>query len=319
MYIGLITVCRMKTVKIAQCLGNCQLPKALRDVYALKRKLLYVVLALFLVQCTSFEKETGTVSKSFKKGNLTFSNVSEAKVPFSEMVTIPAGEFRMGCSPETDPNCEETFDEQLHVVYLDEFQIDKYEVTYERYQRCVEAGVCKKLAVGGACNAEWDGVDHFPVNCVTWYQAKKFCEWEGKRLPTEAEWEKAARGNDLRAYPWGNEFPTPELAVIDKPNGGFLGCGTGNTLNVGSRPKGASPYGAMDMAGNLWEWTADWYGKDYYPNSPRKNPKGPNHGDYKVARGGDFFSRWGYEVRTTGRFPYDAIDFSIAVGFRCAK
>ncbi|BDD12559.1 hypothetical protein FUAX_49910 (plasmid) [Fulvitalea axinellae] len=238
---------------------------------------------------------------------------------YAAMVTVPAGKFTMGCDANIDPVCFYTSNEQLHTVYLDEFQIDKYEVTFKRYQKCVDAGVCTPPAIGGALNYGWPGVDLFPVNGVTWFQAKEFCEWEGKRLPTEAEWEKAARGTDKRTYPWGNESPSCEYAVMDRPNAGFLGCGTGNTLNVGSKPKGASPYGALDMAGNLWEWTADWYDEEYFDKSPKKNPKGPANGDYKVARGGDFFSRAGYELRTTSRFYYEPSDYSIAIGFRCAK
>ncbi len=245
--------------------------------------------------------------------------VNAQDIKDAEMVKVPAGEFQMGCSMKKDPICAYAYDEELHSVYLDEFEIDKYEVTFRRYQKCVDAGECIPPQVGGALNYGWPGVDLFPVNGVTWYQAKTFCEWEGKRLPTEAEWEKAARGTDLRTYPWGNKKPNFDLAVMDKPNAGQLGCGTGNTMNVGSKPKGASPYGALDMAGNLWEWTADWHDVTYYGRSPKKNPKGPKNGTHKTCRGGDFFSRHGYEVRTTSRFPYEPTDYSIAIGFRCVK
>ncbi len=237
----------------------------------------------------------------------------------ADMVRVPAGEFQMGCTDKNDSSCPFSPEEKLHTVYLDEFEIDKYEVSFEKFQKAVDAGKINKPASGGALNYGWEGVEKFPVNGVTWHQAKQYCESLGKRLPTEAEWEKAARGTDLRLYPWGNEKPSPDLAVMDKANAGYLGCGTGNTLNIGSKPKGASPYGAMDMAGNLWEWTADWYGVDYYDNSPKKNPQGPTSGSFKTTRGGDFFSRSGYELRTTGRFPYEPTDYSIAIGFRCAK
>jgi formylglycine-generating enzyme required for sulfatase activity len=248
-----------------------------------------------------------------------FQEVIAQEIKDDEMIVIPAGEFKMGCSPENDPYCYYISEEKLHTVYLETYKIDKYEVTYRRYQKCIDAGVCSVLAIGGGMNYGWPGIDKFPVNGVTWYQAKTFCEWQGRRLPTEAEWEKAARGTDVRVYPWGNEEPNFDLAVMDGPEAGQLGCGTGNVMNVGSKPKGASPYGVMDMAGNVWEWTADWHSEDYYYNSPKKNPKGPESGTHKTCRGGDFFSRYGYEVRTTSRFPYEPSDYSIAIGFRCAK
>lgn len=236
-----------------------------------------------------------------------------------DMVVVPKGKFTMGCSYWTDISCAFFPDEKKHVVYLKEFTIDKYEVTFERYLKCVEAGACTPPAPGGACNYGRPNIANKPVNCASWYQAKAFCEWEGKRLPSEAEWEKAARGTDKRMFPWGNNKPTCEYAVMDKENAGNLGCGTGDVFEVGSKPKGASPYGAMDMAGNLWEWTNDWYGVEYYNESPAENPTGPAEGEYKTTRGGDFFSRTKYELRTTVRFPHEPSDYSIAIGFRCAK
>ena len=235
-----------------------------------------------------------------------------------DMVRVPAGQFTMGCNSEIDPICVIAPDEHQHLVNLKAFKIDKFEVTFRRYQQCVDDGKCTPPAVGGALNYGWPEVDKFPVNGVTWKQASHFCQVTGRRLPTEAEWEKAARGTDMRLYPWGDEPPSCQRAVMDTANAGELGCKTGNTLDVGSKPEGASPYGAMDMAGNLWEWTADWYAADYFKNSPLDNPNGPASGQYKVARGGDFFSRTGYELRTTSRFFYEPSDYSIAIGFRCA-
>ncbi|MGY0217641.1 formylglycine-generating enzyme family protein [Endozoicomonadaceae bacterium StTr2] len=247
------------------------------------------------------------------------STMAHAAIIDDEMVSVPAGSFQMGCNLDYDPICYYAPDEKQHKVNLDAFEIDKYEVTFRRYQKCVDAGKCTPPAVGGALNYGWPGVELYPVNGVTWYQAKAFCEYEKKRLPTEAEWEKAARGTDQRTYPWGWEEPDCKRAVVDSPNAGALGCKTGNTMNVGSKPEGQSPYGAMDMAGNLWEWTADWHSESYYNQSPERNPKGPEQGHYKTARGGDFFSRQGYEVRTTSRFPYYPSNYSIAIGFRCAR
>jgi formylglycine-generating enzyme required for sulfatase activity len=282
------------------------------------KKLFIGTILIYSIVILSCDR-TDSINKDVSKADNGDLLMKKAKLGDDEMVRVPAGEFQMGCSHSNDPLCKYTKDEFLHAVFLDEFLIDKYEVTFEKYERAFKAGLVTEPANGGALNYGWPGVAKFPINGVTWKQAKKYCESIGKRLPTEAEWEKAARGTDLRMYPWGNEKPTPELAVMDKPNAGYLGCGTGNTLDVGSKPKGVSPYGAMDMAGNLWEWTADWYNKDYYKNSPKNNPKGPAKGTHKTCRGGDFFSRDGYELKTTGRFPYEPSDYSIAIGFRCAK
>ncbi|MGB0894774.1 MAG: formylglycine-generating enzyme family protein [Parashewanella sp.] len=240
-------------------------------------------------------------------------------IQYDSMVSVPAGKFIMGCLPSNDDICYYLEDETEHTVYLDAYQIDKYEVTYNRYQKCIDANKCTAVSMGGAMNYGRKGVEHFPVNGVTWYQADTFCKFEGKRLPTEAEWEKAARGTDGRKFPWGNIKPSCDLTVMDSEYGGNLGCGTGNVMNVGSKPKGVSPYGAFDMAGNVWEWTADWYEEKFYKRSPKRNPTGPKTGIYKVSRGSDFFSRAGYELRTTSRFPYYPGNISPAIGFRCAK
>jgi len=235
------------------------------------------------------------------------------------MVLIPAGNFEMGCDPLVDNLCGHPA-EEIHVVYLDSFEIDKYEVNFRRYQLCIDAGDCTIPGIGGMFNYGWPNVDMMPVNAVSWFQAKTFCEWEGKRLPTEAEWEKAARGsNDTRKFPWGNEDPDCTRAVMDSIFAGHLGCGTGNSMNIGSKPAGASPYGAMDMAGNLWEWTNDWYDENYYATSPTNNPQGAASGSYKITKGGDFFSRAGFEVRISSKFQYYPTNPSPAIGFRCAK
>lgn len=250
-------------------------------------------------------------------------NAIPIETPDGVMVTVPAGSFEMGCNLAVDPLCAAITDEDQHTVYLDEFQIDKYEVTFQRFQVCVDAGACQPPAIGGGMNYDRflndEGMDRFPANGVSWIEANKFCQFENKRLPTEAEWEKAARGTDGRIYPWGNEHPTCEVTVMDAPLAGELGCKTGNVLNVGSKPKGVSPFGAMDMAGNVWEWVADWHSPTYFKDSPIKNPQGPETGFYKVAKGGDFFSRQGFELRGSSRFNYDPRNYSPAIGFRCAK
>jgi formylglycine-generating enzyme required for sulfatase activity len=151
--------------------------------------------------------------------------------------------------------------------------------------------------------------DH-PVTQVTWYGAQAYCQWARARLPTEAEWEKAARGVDGRSYPWGSEPPDCDKAQ-------YGDCG-GATVPVGSRTAGVSPYGVLDMAGNVWEWVADWYDPAYYGSSPSQNPQGPASGECKVFRGGS----WGYPsafIRASDRARNRPTYAGFNVGFRCAK
>ncbi len=216
-----------------------------------------------------------------------------------EMVKVPAGEFTMGS------NSGGSDEKPVHRVYLDEFHIDKYEVTNEQYNQCVSAGPCSpNEKFGGFTDPKQ------PVVGVDWNQASTFCSWAGKRLPTEAEWEKAARGTDGRTYPWGEG--------IDCTKANYSKCGHKKTKPVGSYPSGASPYGAMDMAGNVWEWVADWYDANYYNGNPNRNPTGPSSGKYRVLRGGS----WIYDpnlLRSSDRNWYDP-DYRLGtLGFRCAR
>ncbi|MCG7522049.1 formylglycine-generating enzyme family protein [Ruegeria sp. Ofav3-42] len=234
-----------------------------------------------------------------------------------EMVTVPAGEFRMGCKDSDGVFCVPGAN--AHTVYLKEYKIDKYMVTFDRYQECIDAGYCSEPYYGAACNYQMSWAGDHPVNCITYEQAEQVCSYEGKRLPTEAEWAKAARGTDGRIYPWGNSPKSScDLAVMNQKRGGKMGpgCGAGTTQPVGSKPKGVSPYGAMDMVGNLWEWTSDWY--DDLPTSAQKNPKGPRWGDYKVLRGSSWTSRYQDELALTVRFPYAPKGQGYVIGARCA-
>ncbi len=242
----------------------------------------------------------------------------------NEMVLIPAGEFTMGRSAQDEfTSCQELNqdcqlsafmdEEPVHQVYLDAFSIDKTEVTNALYKACEDQGVCDPPQESNSNtqssyygNSEFD---HYPVVYVSWDQAKTYCEWRGARLLTEAEWEKAARGTDGRTYPWGEN--------IDESFANF-NYDVSDTTAVGNYEKGKSPYGVYDMAGNVWEWVADWYSATYYGKSPTENPPGPVSGDMRVLRGGSW-GLVGFSVSTSYRYARDPIDTSPDLGFRCAR
>ena len=180
-------------------------------------------------------------------------------------------------------------------------------MTNAQYALCVSAGGCT-----APNDSRWQDSDYrdHPVTHVDWNQARAYCAWAGVRLPTEAEWEKAARGTDGRIYPWGNSAPDDRFAnygnIID------------GTTPVGNYPEGASPYGALDMAGNVWEWVNDWYDSDYYSQSPSENPQGPATGESRVLRGG----AWVYDddsVRSAYRYNYNPDSWYFDLGFRCVR
>ena len=270
------------------------------------------------------------------------------------MVFIPAGEFLMG-----SPEGEGAFDEHpQHVVYLDDFYIDKYEVTNAQFKEFVEAtgyvtdaerkgfgevwnpkatihhftlsafkGVNWRYPHAWIDNEQFPNRPHpeawenynimdkmdYPVVQVSWNDAQAYAGWAGKRMPTEAEWEKAARGTDGRQWTWGNIFDLNIKGLTIHTN-----IGSDGPQPVGCFPTGISPYGVHDMAGNVEEWTADWYATDYYIHSPRNNPKGPDNGIARVLRGGSWRHQKSHHVWNSHR-EYQIPDYnSNFVGFRCA-
>ncbi len=242
-----------------------------------------------------------------------------------EIIAIPAGAFLMGCDPLHNGGYECLSRElPLHEVFLDTYQIDKYEVTNAKYAGCVAAGVCTAPTYNTSYKRQDYYTDplfaNYPVIYVSWYDASIYCTWTGKRLPTEAEWEKAARGATPRAYPWGDEDPNCSLANFWDQSS-EPAC-FGDTNAIGSYPAGASPYGAMDMAGNVFEWVNDSfsYDDDYYANSPYKNPLGPPNGMFKIERGGNYMDDFYQEgiLRTAFRGFMNIEAHYDSIGFRCA-
>jgi formylglycine-generating enzyme required for sulfatase activity len=235
------------------------------------------------------------------------------------MVYVPGGTFQMGSESGETP------EQPVHDVTLGAFWIDRTEVTNAQFAAFLndegnqtEGGAtwldtedenCLMEQSGGEFQPKGDYADH-PVILVSWYGAAAYCEWAGARLPTEAEWEYAARGPEGHLYPWGDDDPTCDLAQ-------YSDC-SGRTVPVGGLPDGASWCGALDMAGNVWEWVADRYSDTYYKRSPASNPKGPTFGAKRVVRGGGWFY-YPSSVRSASRYRGDPGDSGDYVGFRCAR
>jgi formylglycine-generating enzyme required for sulfatase activity len=237
------------------------------------------------------------------------------------MVYVPAGEFRMGGNGAEDEN-------PVHTVYLDAFYMDETEVTVGQFSEFLnemgnqeEGGVpwlnvedlhAKTRVVDGRF-VPFEGFEDYPIMMVSWYGARAYSDWAEKRLPTEAEWEKAARGGiEESPYPWGEEE--------SYEHGNVYGMSGADRWEKTSPVKSFPPngYGLYDMAGNAWEWCADWYDPAYYERSPEKNPKGPKEGTYKVLRGGSWISKLDF-CRVGKRFRYYPEFRNFNFGFRCAR
>ena len=221
------------------------------------------------------------------------------------MMLVPTGEFTMGSNEGAD-------EQPVHRVSLDAYYMDKYEVTVGQYAAFLQAK-------GIDPPSNWKTMNQpahqkRPVANVDWTDAAAYCNWAGKRLPTEAEWEKAARGTDARLYPWGNDPPTPHHATYRKTESHSHGALT----PVGTLEDGKSPYGIYDLAGNVREWVSDWYDKDYYRNSPPQNPTGPPMGESKVLRGGSWDSG-PQDLRSAFRYLHRSTHRHKDYGFRCAN
>ena len=268
----------------------------------------------------------------------------------AKMVEIPAGNFWMGCnncegSEVNDASCYGS-EHPYHEVHLDAYEIDRTEVTAAQYLACKNAGGCSAAGSGSYATFDVVGKEDHPVNYVTWFQAADYCQWVGKGLCTEAQWEKGARGGceknggpsaackaQSRRYPWGNNGPTCDLAAS-------IQCIEGTQSVCSLSPAGDSPYGLCDMAGNVWEWTADWYQKDYYcdgdgasgdefcmecgswPGYPNawSDPFGTNGSSLsRVFRGGGFAHPSGHNLRVSVRYGESPWGSIVSVGFRCCK
>ena len=235
---------------------------------------------------------------------LTFLSDCKSKTDSADMARIPAGSFEMG-SEEADSD-----EKPVHTVNISEFWMDKYEVTNGKYKKCVDAGSCRAPSDSKSyTRSSYYGDSmyaNYPVIYVDWSQAKSYCEWQGGRLPTEAEWEYAARGG-LR----GMKYPNGDS--ISQSEANYSGS---DTVKVGSYdPNG---YGLYDMADNVWEWTNDWYDENYYKNSPSSNPQGPTSGAFRVVRGGSWARHTSY-LSVSPRFRYPTTHRYDSLGFRCAR
>ena len=269
-----------------------------------------VSLAVFYVGCLACIGLAGAgwfVRNAYRSSHpLEAEIVDDSGVP---MNLISQGYFSMG------QDIFYRMEQPVHTVYLDSYYMDVYEVTNARYKACVDNGACDPPLSSRSYThpAYYDNpqFSNYPVVYVTWKQAGNYCKWRGGRLPTEAEWEKAARGtSDVRSLPWGEG--------LDCSKANYDQCNIGDVLEVGSYPNGVSPYGLYDMMGNVWEWVSDWFSKTYYQVSPAVNPSGPRTGNVKVLRGASF-DQYTTEMHLSYRGFDNPVDATNEIGIRCVK
>jgi len=255
------------------------------------------------------EPPTPTVTETIVPTSTPTLEPTPTNVPFlvntvdgARMVYVPAGEFLMGSN---DPDAL-VGEAPEHMVYLPDYWIYQFEVTNNEYRQCVEVGVCDEPKD----TTYFDNLTYgnHPVVYVNWNDASTYCDWADGSLPTEAEWEKAAWGADDGLFPWGDQNPSCGF-------GNYAGC-EGGTAAVGSYPRGTSPFGAQDMAGNVWEWVADWYDVGYYEWAPYDQPIGPDTGMFRVLRGGSW-NNSSWTLRVTTRLKVNPELSNGNYGFRC--
>ncbi|MGO8674083.1 MAG: formylglycine-generating enzyme family protein [Capsulimonadaceae bacterium] len=236
-------------------------------------------------------------------------NLKVNPVDGAVMVYIPAGEFTMGSSDDRSKDYFAKFqdcEKPAHQVFLDGYYIYKNLVTVAMYRKyCEETGASMPSSPPWG----WDK-DDYPIVNVTWYDAQAYAQWAGASLPTEAQWEKAARGTDGRIYPWGNDWNDARCA-------NSVNVRRTTPKSVGSYPDGASPYGVLDMAGNVFQWCSDWFDVTYYSHSLPTDPTGPSDGKTRVLRGGPWNGNIPDFFRATFRGGYSPANSGVFYGFRC--
>lgn len=242
------------------------------------------------------------------------------------MIFIPEGSFTMGFKIDNDHDWGDMDEEPVHQVTLSSYWIDKYEVTSSNFTKFLNENkneAHRFIEITPSVTVQFDdnvyqprkGLENYPVNRVSWFGADAYCKWKEKRLPTEAEWEKAARGTDQRIFPWGNEFPDNSRVTFRRK---FSEKGFQVMEPVEGMKNGISPFGVHQMAGNVWEWVSDWFDATAYQDENRIDPKGPESGISKVLRGGNWYYK-AYYMRTTYRFNERPDIFKVWQGFRCAR